>query len=124
MNRGMYEQKIIDHSRQPHNFHGLADADGHSHQANPLCGDEIDFYLKYDQAGRVTAATFQGRGCAISQAAASMLTEKLIGLTRSEIDALAADDVNQLLGVTVTPARITCATLGLKAAQAASAELK
>ena len=122
MTHDMYQQNILDHARQPRNFHDDPKADGHAHRANPLCGDEVDFFLKYGADGKVTEASFTGRGCAISQAAASMLTEKVRGLTKEEIIALNDASIKDLLGVQVNPARQTCATWGLLAAKDALAE--
>jgi len=119
MSQGMYQQQILDHGRHPRNFHDVPDPDATMHRANPLCGDEVDVFVKYGADDRVTEATFTGRGCAISTAATSMLTETLRGKTKAEILALTEADITALLGVTVNPARRTCATLGLQAFQGA-----
>ncbi len=119
MNSNMYQQQILDHARHPHNFGILEGATATAEKVNPLCGDEVTFFLEFGDDQRVTQAKFSGRGCAISQAAASMLTDALIGKSREEISALGPDEMKALLGVDVNPARITCATLGLQAAQRA-----
>jgi len=114
----IYQENILDHYRHPHNFGGLADASFNRREANYSCGDEVELFVKLDGRGRVVEARFQGRGCAISQAATSMLTDHIIGLTKKEMVELDADDVAELLGVVVGPSRLRCATLGLKALQA------
>jgi nitrogen fixation protein NifU and related proteins len=114
----IYQENILDHYRHPHNFGSLPDATFGRREANYSCGDEVEFFVKLDGRGKVAEARFQGKGCAISQAATSMLTESILGLSRSELEQLAAEDVMKLLGVTVGPSRLRCATLGLKALQA------
>lgn len=122
MTQGMYQQQILDHGRHPRNFRAVSSPDATVHRANPLCGDEVDVFVSYDEQGRVKEATFTGRGCAISTAATSMLTERLRGKTKDEIKAMTEADVTALLGVTVNPARRSCATLGLEAFRAAVTE--
>lgn len=120
MTYDMYQQNILDHAKHPRNSGALTEATAHSHRANPLCGDEVDFYLSFDADQRVTNVAFTGRGCTISQAAASMLTERLRGMSRSELEAMKPEDMTAILGVPINPARMSCATLGLQAAQTAA----
>lgn len=115
----MYQQNILDHYKHPRNFGVLPEATAQAHMANPLCGDELDFFLRVDAAGKIAEVKFQGRGCAISIASASMLTEKIRGCSMDEVANMRADDVLTLLGVPVNPARMKCATLSLEAVQAA-----
>lgn len=119
MSQEMYQQNILDHYKHPRNFGVLSKATAQAHMANPLCGDELDFFLRVDAAGKITEVKFQGRGCAISMASASMLSEKIRGCSMDEVAQLSADDVLKLLGVSVNPARLKCATLSLEAVQAA-----
>jgi nitrogen fixation NifU-like protein len=119
MSLEMYQQNILDHYKHPRNFGDLKDANAHAHVSNPLCGDELDFYLKFDRHGKLTDVKFSGRGCAISIAAASMLTEKLQNLEGAEVTKLVPDDVLTMLGVQIVPARMKCATLALEAVQQA-----
>lgn len=118
MNHDMYQQNILDHYKHPRNFGVLANVQASAHAANPLCGDELDCQLAIAD-GRVTDIKFQGRGCTISIASASMLSEKIRGMRLTEIAAMPNDEAVALLGVTVNPARLKCATLALEAVQQA-----
>ncbi|MEK7537945.1 MAG: iron-sulfur cluster assembly scaffold protein [Patescibacteria group bacterium] len=119
MSLEMYQQNILDHYKHPRNFGELPDAQAKAHAANPLCGDELDFYLVFDADDNVSDVKFTGRGCTITMASASMLSEKLKNLNRSEIAKLTNDDILAILGVEVNPARLRCATLPLEAVQQA-----
>lgn len=118
MSFDMYQQQILDHYKHPRNFSVLENPTNHAHVANPLCGDELDLYLKID-GEKFLDVSFQGRGCTIAVASASMLTEFLKNKTLAEARALTNDDVINLLGVPVNPARLKCATLSLEALQQA-----
>jgi nitrogen fixation NifU-like protein len=118
MSLEMYQQQILDHYKHPRNFSVLESATNHAHVANPLCGDELDMYLSVE-GEKISAISFQGRGCTIAVASASMLTEFLKNKTLAEAHALTNDDVVKLLGVPVNPARLKCATLSLEAVQQA-----
>src|SRR6201996_8801962 len=80
----LYQEVILDHSRRPRNFGELPDAAVRVHGDNPACGDEIHLAVKFDEAGGLADLRFTGRGCAISQASASLMTMKLKGKTRDE----------------------------------------
>lgn len=116
----MYQQNILDHYKHPRNFGDLPNTKNKAHAANPLCGDELDYFLEFDQDDKITAVKFNGRGCAVTIAAASMLSEKLQNMDRSAISRLSNEDMIKLLGVEINPARLKCATLGLEAAQKAA----
>jgi nitrogen fixation protein NifU and related proteins len=109
----LYRQYILDHFREPRNYGSLDDADFHAADTNPLCGDRIAFDLKL-QDGRVKDVRFSGRGCAISQASASMLTEKIEGASLEDLRALMPQDMFDMLGVEIGPARQRCALLSLR----------
>jgi nitrogen fixation protein NifU and related proteins len=109
----IYRQYILDHYREPHNHGALEPADIHAADTNPLCGDRIELFLNVAD-GHVTEVRFQGRGCAISQASASMLTEKIEGATLDELRALKPADILEMLGVEIGPARQRCALLSLR----------
>jgi nitrogen fixation NifU-like protein len=109
----LYRQYILDHYREPRNHGHLEQPDVHAGDTNPLCGDRVELDLQLD-GERVHAVRFSGRGCAISQASASMLTEKIEGATLEDLRALAPDDVFEMLGVTIGPARQRCALLALR----------
>jgi nitrogen fixation NifU-like protein len=113
----LYRDFILEHYREPHNKGVLERYDLAFADANPTCGDELSMTLELDDAHqRVTDVAFDGRGCAISQAAASLLTDELRGKTVAE---LAAGDVVASLGVPIGPARMKCALLAWKVLQGA-----
>jgi len=129
--RELYTQVIMDHYRRPRNQGKIEDADLEEHLLNPLCGDEVTVYAAFD-GDRVADVKFDGRGCSISQASASMMTERLVGKGREEAEkeilgfkAMMVgeeefpemDDLAALKGVIQYPSRIKCATLAWTAFQ-------
>src|SRR6266852_8794932 len=108
-----YREYILDHYRDPRNYGELEYPDVHCEDFNPLCGDQLAMDLQVE-SDRVMAVRFRGRGCAISQAAASMLTEMIDGKTVQEVIALGKDDVLEALGIPISPARTKCAFLSLR----------
>jgi len=115
-----YKEYILDHYRNPRNFGTLEKPDATCEDLNPLCGDKIRFDLALDGQGRVSDVRFSGRGCAISQASASMLTETLRGKTLEEVARLSQESVLENVGIGISPARMKCAMLGLKVAKSAA----
>lgn len=115
----MYREAIIDLYRQPLNKKILADFDLEQREYNPLCGDDITVQVKFDEEGRVADIGHHGTGCAISQAAASLITEEVKSKKVEEILPFTEQKVYDLLGFTVIYTRQKCATLGLKAIQGA-----
>ena len=114
MSDDIYREIILDHYRNPRNKGKLPDADVSIHDSNPLCGDEIDIHLKVD-GDKIRDVKFEGRGCAISQASASMLTEMVMGKPLTSIKDLSKNDILENIGLTsLGPARIKCALLSLK----------
>jgi nitrogen fixation NifU-like protein len=109
----MYREYILDHYRNPRNYGRLEHPDVHAEDANPLCGDQIALDLQVTD-GYVSAVRFSGRGCAISQAAASMLTEMIDGKSLDEVKQLRREDILDALGIEINPARQKCALLSLK----------
>jgi nitrogen fixation protein NifU and related proteins len=132
--RDLYQEVILDHTKRPRNFRTIDPADRKADGFNPLCGDRITVYLRMD-GERVSDIAFQGSGCAISTASASMMTEKLKGKTAAEIQALfdqfhdlvtgktaATGDLGKLAafsGVSEFPIRVKCASLAWHAVKAA-----
>ena len=106
----LYRDYILEHYRRPHNFGVIEDADASYEGANPLCGDRITLMLGVTD-GVVDRVAFTGRGCAISQASASLLTDEIKGKPLTEVDAFRADDLLELLGIEISPARLKCAML-------------
>jgi nitrogen fixation NifU-like protein len=116
----LYRDFILEHYREPHNRGVLDPHDLHFADANPTCGDEISMTLRLDEAKeRVADVAFEGRGCAISQASASIMTDGLRGLTLDEMRALDPRGVVAALGVPIGAARLKCALLGYKVLQGA-----
>ena len=131
MLRELYTQTIMDHYQRPRNRGELADADLKEHLLNPLCGDQVTVYANF-RDGKATEVKFEGRGCSISQASASMMTARLLGKSHREAkieierfkammlgreDFLETDDLAALKGVIQYPSRIRCATLAWTAFQ-------
>jgi len=118
----LYRDEILEHYRNPHNFGTLDEPDAVSEGANPLCGDRITLMLGISETGSVEEVAFTGRGCAISQASASMLTDEIKGRQLDEISRLGRDEVLQSLGIEISPARLKCALLSLQTLRSALAE--
>ena len=118
----LYRDYILEHSRRPHNFHVIEDPSASYEGSNPLCGDRITLQLGIHD-GIVDQVGFTGRGCAISQANASLLTDEIKGKPLSEVAAFRADDLLDLLGIEIGPARLKCAMLSHDTLQHAIAEL-
>jgi nitrogen fixation protein NifU and related proteins len=113
----LYREAILDHYRNPRNRGMLDPADFSYEDVNPLCGDEIRIDVRTD-GERVTDVRFSGRGCAISQAAASILMEMVDGQPLEDVKAISREDLLEELGVPISPARMKCAMLGLKVLKA------
>jgi nitrogen fixation protein NifU and related proteins len=110
----LYREVILDHYRNPRGHGLLEDADAHAEGQNPLCGDEVTVSVKFAEDGETIADVgFEGRGCAISQAATSMLTELVKGRTASEVATLPREELLDEIGIPLTPVRLKCAILGL-----------
>ncbi|WP_298022434.1 Fe-S cluster assembly sulfur transfer protein SufU [uncultured Parasphingopyxis sp.] len=131
--RELYQEVILDHGKHPRNFGKLDGADHQAHGHNPMCGDTLFVFLALDENGRITGVSFDGKGCAISVASASMMTEIVKGKTEAEANrmfdyfhklctqddppdeaGLDPDDVDRLQvlsGVRQFPVRVKCATL-------------
>jgi len=109
----IYQENILDHYKNPRNFGKINNASVHHHEYNPLCGDEIDLYLVIDNSKKIVDIKFYGKGCAISQASASMLTEQIKGKRIEEIEKLTKEDILEMLGIPISPVRLKCALLSL-----------
>ncbi len=134
--RDLYQQVILDHSRQPRNFGELGAEAVHVHGDNPSCGDEIDLWVHFGEDGKVADIRFSGQGCAISQASASMMTVKVKGKPRAHVEELltsfrglvlgqdlpeneALGELQLLEGVQKFPQRVKCAMLAWRALEQA-----
>lgn len=112
MSADIYREQILDLARNPVNHGQLDPHDASYEDTNPLCGDRVRIDLRIAD-GAIEDIAFSGRGCAISQAAASMLTEMVMGMPMDEAAALSNDEMLDEIGVEISPARIKCALLGL-----------
>jgi nitrogen fixation NifU-like protein len=115
----LYRDEILEHYRNPHNFGTLESPTTAKEGANPLCGDRITLMLAINDDGTIDDVAFTGRGCAISQASASMLTDEIKGKPLTEIAKLGRVDVLENLGIEISPARMKCAMLSLETLRAA-----
>lgn len=117
----LYRDYILEHYRRPHNFGVIEEPTARYEGANPLCGDRITLMLGLTD-GVVKEVAFTGRGCAISQASASLLTDEIKGKPIEEVTRLTSRDVLDLMGIEISPARLKCALLSLDTLEHALAE--
>ena len=110
----LYRELILDHYKNPRG-HGLLDApDAQAEGQNPLCGDEVSVSVRFaDDGDTIADVGFEGRGCAISQAATSMLTEIVVGRTAEDVARMPKEELLEEIGIPLTPVRLKCAILGL-----------
>ena len=110
----MYREVILDHYKNPRGYGLIEGADAHAKGQNPLCGDEVTISVKFAADGEtIEDIGFEGRGCAISQAATSMLTEIVKGRTATQVAQLPKEELLEEIGIPLTPIRLKCAILGL-----------
>jgi len=114
----LYRDYILEHYRRPHNFGVLDNATTTQEGANPLCGDRITLQLRVSD-GQIAGVGFTGRGCAISQASTSLLTDEIKGKGVDAAAAITSGDVLEMLGIEISPARMKCALLSLETLQGA-----
>ncbi|HEY1881871.1 MAG TPA: SUF system NifU family Fe-S cluster assembly protein [Candidatus Cybelea sp.] len=114
-----YRDYILDHYRSPRNFGNFENPDVEAEDLNPLCGDQIKMELKVDD-GVIRDVRFSGKGCAISQASASMLTEQVKGMKLADVAKLSKEAVLDNVGIGISPTRMKCAMLGLRVLKSAA----
>lgn len=111
----LYTELILDHYKNPQNYGTLKNPTVSVEEKNPLCGDSIRLNFQIGKDGRIKKVAWQGAGCAISLAAMSMLSEKLIGMNRDNMKNIASDEIFTMLGGEISAGRVKCALLGLSA---------
>ncbi len=110
----LYREVILDHYKNPRGHGIIEQPDAQADGQNPLCGDEVSISVRFGEDGdTIEEMRFSGRGCAISQAATSMLTELVTGRKASEVATLPKEDLLEEIGIPLTPVRLKCAILGL-----------
>jgi nitrogen fixation NifU-like protein len=109
----LYREVILDHYKNPRGHGEMDDADAHAEGQNPLCGDEVTIFVAFGEDDTIDEVKFSGRGCAISQAATSMLTELVKGRSANEVATLPRDALLDEIGIPLSPVRLKCALLGL-----------
>jgi nitrogen fixation NifU-like protein len=110
----LYREVILDHYKNPRGHGALDPHHAHAEGTNPLCGDEVSIFVRFGADGdTIDEIGFEGRGCAISQAATSMLTEMVKGRKASEVADLPKEELLEEIGIPLTPIRLKCAILGL-----------
>ena len=109
----LYQENILEHYKHPHNKGRMEDFDIKHKGVNVSCGDDLTLYLKWGGDGKLAKVSFEGFGCAISQSGASMLSDKIKGMTKEEMLVLVPADMYALYGVIITPQREKCALLAL-----------
>jgi nitrogen fixation NifU-like protein len=120
MEEQLYREQILEHYKRPHNFGPLDEFDLEFEDSNPFCGDEQHVRIKLDEEGKVAELRFEGKGCAISTAATSLLSDELEGRSREDLLRLDKEFVLELLGIEISATRMKCALLGLKVVKGAS----
>ncbi len=112
----LYREQMLEHYHEPQNYGVLPDAEVDIHLDNPTCGDTIHLTAQLDAEGRIAKVMFEGHGCVISMASASMLTEEVLGKTPEEVEALELHDIEEMMGgLRLSMGRVKCALLSVNA---------
>ena len=109
----MYQENILDHYKNPRNAGKIQNASVHHHEYNPLCGDELDMFLVIDKNKKIADVKIYAKGCAISVASASMLTEEIKGKSIENLKKMTKENILEMLGIPLSPVRLKCALLSL-----------
>ncbi|MCA9381806.1 iron-sulfur cluster assembly scaffold protein [Candidatus Dojkabacteria bacterium] len=110
----IYQEELLDHVKNPRNY-GKLDSSTQSEDSNPACGDSVKIYLKFSDNDVLEEVSFEGTGCAVSQGAASILTEEIKGKNVTELKKMTEDDFLSIIGIELSPSRKKCAFVSFKA---------
>jgi nitrogen fixation protein NifU and related proteins len=120
----LYRQELLERYKNAPNKKGMIKPDIKAGESNPLCGDQLEIFLRVGKDGKIKEATFDGKGCVISMASASLLLESVVGKTLKEAELVSREDMLDIIGINLTPTRVKCATLGLMTLKKGIAENK
>jgi len=123
MDEDLYKENILDHYKNPRNYGEIENPDISYFDTNPLCGDELQLQIKVKD-GKAEDVKFKGKGCSISQASASILTEMILGQDMEEVKKIGKKEILDAVGLQLGPSRIKCALLSLKVLKAGAYGLK